>query len=211
MKLQKISIQFLFKKINLSAARKCSSFILLFFFLVAGCSSTETTPTERVVSFDKFFVTVPAQFVPMNPSSVDHISLKGKIAAVLKVRGDLYDTNFIVSISSLAQPMNSREFAQILAMKLKDNLFGYRYLANDSLSFSCGEKDYQGYFHTFTVNESLLSQKKPTYYFGQYYFVDNKKGYILSFSSNVDTDLSLFEGYVSEIGCLSGSTIAFRK
>lgn len=185
--------------------------VFIFLFFLTGCSSSEATPTERTVSFDKFFLTVPVQFVPMNPTSIDHITLKGKVLAVLKARGDSYDTNFIVSVSSLAQPMTAREFAQILSVKLKDNLFGYKYLANDALSFSCGEKTYQWYFHTFTVNESLLSQKKPTYYFGQYYFVDNKKGYILSFSSNVDTDLSLFQDYVSEIGCLSWSTIAFVK
>jgi hypothetical protein len=75
--------------------KSLKSMVFIFLFFLTGCSSSEATPTERTVSFDKFFLTVPVQFVPMNPTSIDHITLKGKVLAVLKARGDSYDTSWI--------------------------------------------------------------------------------------------------------------------
>lgn len=188
---------------NKTLLRFCSiCSISLIALIVSGCwSSSDPEVSLQTIGFDQFALEIDSRFETIPPGLVENKQILNKVVHASRIpNSDWFDTNLVVTTSTINTTLTTQDFVSANEQKLNNQLVWYTPLEQYEQPFTCNNQEIPGIVSRFTVRETLF-EWTDTYYLIQYQFVANQQGYIISYASDTQDDENLFQTIIKSLQC----------
>lgn len=183
--------------------QKSHLFLILIFFIIlitlSGCgiSSTATTSIEA----GGFLIDVPENFVEVNPVLVENKQIVDKVIKAWKIdKESWFDPTLLFTKSIIWPSLDYEQFYTVNLKKFEQYVPWYVRGSREIKKFNCGEQKISWLWVTFSVKSWFLDDES-LYYFGQYQYVYEWSGYILSYASDNNTERDAMKDVLTSIRC----------
>ncbi len=172
-----------------------TSFVALFF--LAGCvwSSEE----KQQIEFFKYILSIPVNWEQIDPAliSVKQIDKKVKLAYKDKDSKD----NLTISYSEIKDKFfKENDIIQAVLAKYKW-LNWYQLIDVYSIDITCGKEKQKLYIHVFDLKYLDENKEEKKYYFVQWYLIYNNTLITISFLTNQEWKVKIYEDYLKTLKC----------
>jgi hypothetical protein len=177
--------------------------ILLFFFsffLVWCKSSTSVSIQNTQVS--NFLLPLDVSFIPVNSVLLENKQIINKVLwSWKKVNKTWFETSLVFTKSIIDPLLQLEQFVILNQKKFTSQLPWFISWWKELVFLACNESSIKGMWIEFSIKNWLLDDFE-TLHFGQLQFVYNGQWFILSFVSNLSTDVNIIKKTISSISCL---------
>lgn len=146
-------------------------------------------------------IDVPENFVEVNPVLVENKQIVDKVIKAWKIdKESWFDPTLLFTKSIIWPSLDYEQFYTVNLKKFEQYVPWYVRGSREIKKFNCGEQKISWLWVTFSVKSWFLDDES-LYYFGQYQYVYEWSGYILSYASDNNTERDAMKDVLTSIRC----------